>query len=555
MKKLIIAFSISILISLCTTPVYPQYCSKDTTHLTGELGTNGYTLVTRNIIKCKDATYSSDGGLSGQDAIILAPNFHVKAGVNFRARVSACRSTKPYLNAPSENAVMDNGCMDNSDWRFWAFKWNPVEGALEYQLYVKRQNETSPEIDDIIIGSTIAEYLYQTPIPNSRLDNWEAKVRAKVNGEWTPWYGGQGEQPLVFSVEPVSTDCAPVITAPLPQATLDNGCSNANEVMSWHFTWTAVAGAIGYQIFIKHPSRDKYTFIETVTSNSWTSNHFININDYYTGWTAKVRANVDGLWGDFHGSTLAEEVMLFNVEHVDTDCAPLIISPKSSPKETLDNGCNPPEGFNFDWVFAMEKKDIFEAVEFRINRPDGSIYRPVNTPEITTIEDEGQNRITYIYRVFNEYIPANELENWTLQARSRINGFWTGWFGSTLTTTQTYFDVAPPTANCTGLVDVATTSRNQVTNGMVDKSLDLQVFPNPFHESCTIEYSLVKESEVILEVYTLTGQLVTSLVKGKKESGIHTALFERNQSLPAGILIVRLQVDGEVHYRKLVMEN
>lgn len=309
------------LFTLTPTATKAQYCySFHARGLHGELG--GKTHTYNTILIAEDATFSSEGGLIGQDAVIMYPDFHVKAGVNFSASVTACRSTKPYLNIPKENAVLDNGCVGNTELREWYFEWNEVQGATKYHILVTIPG-AKPVIDLFTTDNHITSRRYSY-IPNSNRENWEASVRAEVGGKWTPWYGGDGDQPLSFSVEPVNTDCAPILTSPLPGAILDNGCNGTIDTMHWYFEWTPVAAATKYQLIIEHPNIGFATFNKTVTTNHWTFKEPDRISVNYTNWTAKVRAYIADSWTAYHGSSLDETEMLFNVEPKNTDCSNLV---------------------------------------------------------------------------------------------------------------------------------------------------------------------------------------------------------------------------------------
>lgn len=426
-----------ILLSIYSNPVYSQYCYNDTITVTGELG--GETIVENRIIKAENATVSSDGALIGADAIILLPNFEVEAGVNFTASVIDCRGTKPYITIPEENAIMDNGCIgsNNSDMLDWYFEWNEVAGATQYQLFVTIPGAPHPAINRTTTNTHYTHLRNTSFIGNAVRGNWEASVRALVDGVWTPWYGGQGDEPLKFSVEPVNTDCPPLITAPLPQATLDNGCNAGEENMNWYFEWTEIEGATEYQLIIQHPSVGVNTFNEIVTTNSWTLSQNSIINTYFTGWTAKVRAKVDGLWSDYHGSTIDEEVLLFNLEPADTDCVPIVTTP--APQAILDNGCLEGDAtFGWEFIFDLSLVPNGSQNQARINRPDGSSYFVINLGTESTIVN--------IYEIFTtvDFFPETELNNWSVQVRSNINGAWTNWYGHTPDESATYFNLEPP---------------------------------------------------------------------------------------------------------------
>jgi hypothetical protein len=58
-------------------------------------------------------------------------------------------------------------------------------------------------------------------------------------------------------------------------------------------------------------------------------------------------------------------------------------------------------------------------------------------------------------------------------------------------------------------------------------------YPNPFHQSTTIEYVLAKNTPVKLAVYNAGGQLVATLVDEEKTAGSHQVIWE-TAGLPAG---------------------
>jgi hypothetical protein len=79
-----------------------------------------------------------------------------------------------------------------------------------------------------------------------------------------------------------------------------------------------------------------------------------------------------------------------------------------------------------------------------------------------------------------------------------------------------------------------------------------QNYPNPFNPETIIRYRLSEAAPVRLEVFTITGQRVQTLVSDVREAGVHTVRFDAGM-LASGIYIYRLTAAGEVLTRKLTL--
>lgn len=77
-------------------------------------------------------------------------------------------------------------------------------------------------------------------------------------------------------------------------------------------------------------------------------------------------------------------------------------------------------------------------------------------------------------------------------------------------------------------------------------------FPNPFNPTTTLEYHLEAMGEIHLAVYDLAGREVALLEQGVREAGIHRAAFDAS-GLPSGVYVARLEAEGRVESRKLVL--
>lgn len=80
-----------------------------------------------------------------------------------------------------------------------------------------------------------------------------------------------------------------------------------------------------------------------------------------------------------------------------------------------------------------------------------------------------------------------------------------------------------------------------------------QNFPNPFNPATQISYQLNTRAEVTLNVYSLTGQKIQTLVDGElKPSGSHTVSFDAG-NLASGVYLYRLRAGDQSFTRKMTL--
>jgi len=83
------------------------------------------------------------------------------------------------------------------------------------------------------------------------------------------------------------------------------------------------------------------------------------------------------------------------------------------------------------------------------------------------------------------------------------------------------------------------------------------VFPNPFKNSVSLNYSLRKGNEVNIGIYNVKGQLIRSLVSDWNKAGTYTIVWDgrdgNSKSVPAGIYFVRMQTDRQTFTKKLLL--
>lgn len=127
--------------------------------------------------------------------------------------------------------------------------------------------------------------------------------------------------------------CIPAIVSPVNNAVMDNGCIlGIVENAYWSFYWNSCAGATKYNLYVANsavtnPALD----VETTVSEYRNHNAGIIPDANRTGWTWKVRAYINGEWGDWSDSRA------FEVEPINTDCPPSTAKVLINPFISIDN--------------------------------------------------------------------------------------------------------------------------------------------------------------------------------------------------------------------------
>lgn len=84
-----------------------------------------------------------------------------------------------------------------------------------------------------------------------------------------------------------------------------------------------------------------------------------------------------------------------------------------------------------------------------------------------------------------------------------------------------------------------------------------QNYPNPFNPSTTISYKLDKPANVRLVVYDVAGRLINTLLSEFQNEGRYSvqwnASADRGSTLASGVYFARLQVDGQVAIKKMIL--
>ncbi|MCB1161307.1 T9SS type A sorting domain-containing protein [bacterium] len=81
--------------------------------------------------------------------------------------------------------------------------------------------------------------------------------------------------------------------------------------------------------------------------------------------------------------------------------------------------------------------------------------------------------------------------------------------------------------------------------------------PNPFNPATTIAFSVREDAAVKLEVFSLDGRKVATLVDARLDAGLHESVWQGRDSggarVSSGVYLARLQIAGDVLTSKLVL--
>lgn len=79
-----------------------------------------------------------------------------------------------------------------------------------------------------------------------------------------------------------------------------------------------------------------------------------------------------------------------------------------------------------------------------------------------------------------------------------------------------------------------------------------QNYPNPFNPSTVITYSIPTSSYVKVEVYTVLGKLITTLVNENQEAGSYKVNFDA-RGLSSGIYYYKIKADNFIETKRMLL--
>jgi len=172
-------------------------------------------------------------------------------------------------------------------------------------LLITKFNCSSSQPVDVTSNQKLTE-----PQPKSESQiQPEAKPRPKPKAKPTPTPKLEPEPQIIRA-------CTPILISPLADEIMDNGRYDTLDVEIWDFDWSDCDGAMQYHLYVKNvkaqnPVINTDKIYESRYQSFKIGSYVADFNRH--NWTWKVRAKVDGRWGEW------SEERRFEVEPLDTD--------------------------------------------------------------------------------------------------------------------------------------------------------------------------------------------------------------------------------------------
>jgi Secretion system C-terminal sorting domain len=85
-----------------------------------------------------------------------------------------------------------------------------------------------------------------------------------------------------------------------------------------------------------------------------------------------------------------------------------------------------------------------------------------------------------------------------------------------------------------------------------ENKINMEAFPNPFVDYANVTYNLTSDSKVKVEVYDMSGKLISNLFDGNQNAGSYKLNFNAKGISGSGIYIVKMTVNNDVYSSQMV---
>ena len=87
---------------------------------------------------------------------------------------------------------------------------------------------------------------------------------------------------------------------------------------------------------------------------------------------------------------------------------------------------------------------------------------------------------------------------------------------------------------------------------LIPEIFAVDIYPNPFNPTTTIEFSMPQTEFVMVKVYNIVGNEITTLINDELSIGYHSIQWDGSHQ-PSGVYFVKIQSIGFVQTRKMVL--
>jgi flagellar hook assembly protein FlgD len=85
----------------------------------------------------------------------------------------------------------------------------------------------------------------------------------------------------------------------------------------------------------------------------------------------------------------------------------------------------------------------------------------------------------------------------------------------------------------------------------------MQNFPNPFNPSTTLTFDLAQAGHVTIQIYSVSGRLIRTLVNERRDAGRHGVEWNgkdtNGSNVPSGIYFYRMRASGYEATKKMIL--
>lgn len=205
-----------------------------------------------------------------------------------------------------------------------------------------------------------------------------------------------------------------------------------------------------------------------------------------------------------------------------------------------------PATFGDTWSFEYENEFIFDNSS---ETSDISVAVEIEGWG-KVITEEGETNILRLKRTETTTMEGFEFSTFEVQFVEE-NGMQVASIAGGLNLFDNGVDEESFGASVTSMTEVTPTSQERISELPQRLQLD-QNYPNPFNPGTQIKYNLPEHSNVSLNVYSVTGEQVATLVDQAQTAGSYTIPFEAS-GLASGLYIYRLTANNKVLTRKMTL--